>query len=81
MLLAAVKAHAGFHLQISRFFQMFFSQFAIEETFCLLPYRYFNEFLVLYPDFSGSRQIDLFEMFHLVRGLSHHSHQWIILTP
>lgn len=49
MLLAAVKAHAGFHLQISRFFQMFFSQFAIEETFCLLPYRYFNEFLVLYP--------------------------------
>lgn len=58
-----------------------FSQFAIEETFCLLPYRYFNEFLVLYPDFSGSRQINLFEMFHLVRGLSHHSHQWIILTP
>nr|DAH61646.1 MAG TPA: hypothetical protein [Caudoviricetes sp.] len=27
----------------------------------LLPYRYFNEFLVLYPDFSGSRQIDFFE--------------------
>lgn len=25
----------------------------------ILPYRYFNEFLVLYPDFSGSRQTDL----------------------
>ena len=59
MLLAAVKAHAGFHLQISRFFQMFLK--LNSENFCLLPYRYFNEFLVLYPDFSGSRQIDLFE--------------------
>ena len=37
------------------------TQYSIEETFCLLPYRYFNEFLVLYPDFSGSRQIDFFE--------------------
>lgn len=35
------------------------TQYSIEETFCLLPYRYFNEFLVLYPDFSGSRQTDL----------------------
>lgn len=25
----------------------------------VLPYRYFNKFLVLYPDFSGSRQTDL----------------------
>nr|DAE37432.1 MAG TPA: hypothetical protein [Caudoviricetes sp.] len=27
-----------------------------------LPYRYFNEFLVLYSDFSDSRQISLFEI-------------------
>lgn len=32
MLLAAVKAHAGFHLQISRFFQMFL-KLNSEETF------------------------------------------------
>nr|DAV21359.1 MAG TPA: hypothetical protein [Caudoviricetes sp.] len=24
-----------------------------------MPYRYFNKSLVLYPDFSGSRQISL----------------------
>nr|DAX06915.1 MAG TPA: hypothetical protein [Bacteriophage sp.] len=27
-----------------------------------LPYRYFNEFLVLYSDFSDSRQISLLEI-------------------
>ena len=37
-----------------------------------LPYRYFNKFLVLYPDFSGSRQISLLRISISVGGLSHH---------
>ena len=38
------------------------------------PYRYFNRFLVLYPNFSGSRQISLFE-FSSRSVVSHTAHQ------
>lgn len=38
-----------------------------------MPYRYFNRFLVLYPDFSGSRQISLFE-FSSRSVVSHTAH-------
>ena len=51
-------------------------------TFCIvhikiaylrtLPYRYFNEPLVLYSDFSDSRQISLLRISIAVGGLSHH---------
>nr|DAN21002.1 MAG TPA: hypothetical protein [Caudoviricetes sp.] len=53
----------------------------IRFIFINLPYRYFNEPLVLYSDFSDSRQISLFENFQLVSSLSHHSHHWIISAP
>nr|DAR19214.1 MAG TPA: hypothetical protein [Caudoviricetes sp.] len=33
--------------------------FIAGKFFYELPYRYFNESLVLYPNFSGSRQISL----------------------
>lgn len=45
-----------------------------------MPYRYFNEFLVLYSGFPDSRQTDLMSFPHIVRGLSHHTHQRIILA-
>nr|DAL13713.1 MAG TPA_asm: hypothetical protein [Bacteriophage sp.] len=37
-----------------------------------LPYRYFNEFLVLYSDFSDSRQISLLRISISIGSLSHH---------
>lgn len=37
-----------------------------------LPYRYFNESLVLYSDFSDSRQISLLRFSISVGSLSHH---------
>lgn len=37
-----------------------------------MPYRYFNEFLVLYSDFSDSRQIGLVRFSTAIRSLSHH---------
>ena len=37
-----------------------------------LPYRYFNNFLVLYTDFSASRQIGFLRISIAVGGLSHH---------
>ena len=46
----------------------------------VLPYRYFNEFLVLYSGFPDSRQTDLMRFPHIVRGLSHRTHQRIILA-
>ena len=46
-----------------------------------LPYRYFNELLVLYLCFQSSRQIGLFRVSHLVRKPRPHSHQWVILAP
>lgn len=37
-----------------------------------LPYRYFNDFLVLYTDFSASRQIGFLRISIAVGSLSHH---------
>lgn len=37
-----------------------------------LPYRYFNELLVLYSNFSDSRQISLLRISISVGSLSHH---------
>lgn len=45
--------------------------FCAKKYFLLLPYRYFNEFLVLYSGFPDSRQADLMK-FLSVRSLSHH---------
>lgn len=57
-------------------FRIVCNVFLILETFFFsnqtLPYRYFNEFLVLYPNFSGSRQISLLRISIAVGGLSHH---------
>ena len=51
---------------------------SITSIICFLPYRYFNEFLVLYSGFPDSRQTDLMSFPYIVRGLSHRSHQRII---
>lgn len=59
-------------------FRMFF--ISIEIIFCL-PYRYFNELLVLYSNFLDSRKISFFRVSHLVRKPRPHSHQWVILAP
>lgn len=44
-----------------------------------LPYRYFNEPLVLYSDFSDSRQISLLRFSIAVCGLSHHEPNGLFL--
>lgn len=48
------KFHGSFRLYVFRQFLSY-----RRSKFLILPYRYFNEFLVLYPDFSSSRQISL----------------------
>ena len=77
------KHRRGWCPQISRFVQIFRLCF----VFCkatperILPYHYFNQLLVLYTGFPASKQNRIVEIFHLVRSLSHHSRQWIILAP
>nr|DAH91658.1 MAG TPA: hypothetical protein [Caudoviricetes sp.] len=49
------RTGSEFNLLISRFFRKFFDL----PKKIVLPYRYFNEFLVLYSGFPDSRQADL----------------------
>ena len=70
-------AHMGLiHINFTVLSELFVMFSLILETFFFLnqtlPYRYFNEFLVLYPDFSGSRQISLLRISISVGGLSRH---------
>lgn len=57
-------------------FRIVCNVFLILETFFFsnqtLPYRYFNEFLVLYTDFSVSRQIGFLRISIAVGSLSHY---------
>ena len=75
------KFHGSFRLCFRLFAFPYSLMLISKDCFSKLPYRYFNEFLVLYSDFSDSRQISLFEISQLVRSLSHYSHHWIILAP
>lgn len=50
------KFHGSFRIVCNVFSLILETFFFSNQT---LPYRYFNEFLVLYHDFSGSRQISL----------------------
>lgn len=60
------------YLQISRFFQNCFCS-AYKNSYSVLPFRYFNKFLVLYTDPSASRQIGLLGISSCCRGWSHSS--------
>ncbi len=62
------KFHGSFRI----FCLMFFIHLKHFGKIKNLPYRYFNDFLVLYTDFSASRQISLLRISIAVGSLSHH---------
>lgn len=86
MLLTAVNvqylkisyAHAGL---LPANFTVLSDFFISIEIILCLPYRYFNELSCVILRFLGFKANRLNEIFQLVRGLSHHSHHWIILAP
>lgn len=53
------KFHGSFRLCFRLFAFPYSLMLISKDCFSKLPYRYFNEFLVLYSDFSDSRQISL----------------------
>ena len=53
------KFHGSFRLCFRLFAFPYSHMLVSKDCFLKLPYRYFNEFLVLYSDFSDSRQISL----------------------